>query len=86
MKTKVNLPNNFTVDETIKCSGGWLVPAYSMPANPEDLVIQRILVRHGVTRDLADLLLEDIRVALHHFDVHPVQVPLSEEEAGGFKH
>ena len=26
---------------------GWHVPAYSMPANREDLVIQRILIRHG---------------------------------------
>ena len=67
-------------------SRGWLVPAYSMPAHREDLVIQRILVRHGMSMDLADLLLEDMRRALEHFDVHPVQVPLSEEEAGGFKH
>ena len=29
---------------------GWLVPAYSMPPNREDLVIQRILVRHGFTQ------------------------------------
>jgi glutamate decarboxylase len=57
-----------------------------MPAHREDLVIQRILVRHGMSMDLADLLLEDMRRALEHFDVHPVQVPLSEEEAGGFKH
>ncbi|HJN71703.1 MAG TPA: glutamate decarboxylase [Phycisphaerales bacterium] len=67
-------------------SRGWLVPAYSMPAHREDLVIQRILVRHGMSMDLADLLLEDMRRALEHFDMHPVQVPLSEEEAGGFKH
>jgi glutamate decarboxylase len=39
---------------------GWQVPAYSMPPNREDLVIQRILVRHGVSRDLGDLLLGDI--------------------------
>ncbi len=36
-------------------SRGWQVPAYSMP-NREDLVIQRILVRHGVSRHLASLL------------------------------
>ena len=43
---------------------GWQVPAYSMPPNREDLVVQRILVRHGVSRDLGDLLLEDIRRSL----------------------
>ena len=29
---------------------GWLVPAYSMPPDREDLVIQRILIRHGFTK------------------------------------
>ena len=43
---------------------GWLVPAYSMPPNREDLVIQRILVRHGFTRDMADELLLEMQDAL----------------------
>ena len=37
-------------------SRGWQVPAYSLPANRQDLSIQRILVRHGVSRDLGSLL------------------------------
>ncbi|MBS1205072.1 MAG: glutamate decarboxylase [Proteobacteria bacterium] len=65
---------------------GWQVPAYSMPANREDLVIQRILVRHGVSRDLGCLLVEDMQRALRYFEAHPVSKPLSEEEAGGFNH
>jgi len=65
---------------------GWLVPAYSMPANREDLVVQRILVRHGFSRDLASLLMNDYRAALDHFKKHPVAKPLSAEEASGFKH
>ncbi len=40
---------------------GWLVPAYSMPANQQDMVVQRILVRHGFSRDLAGLLLDDLK-------------------------
>ena len=65
---------------------GWLVPAYTMPANREDLAIQRILVRQGFSRDLAELLMADYRDALSHFDRHPVSSPLTEEEAGGFSH
>jgi glutamate decarboxylase len=65
---------------------GWLVPAYTLPPNREDLAIQRILVKHGFSRDLASLLLEDYRDALEHFGLHPVSKPLSEEEAGGYKH
>jgi glutamate decarboxylase len=65
---------------------GWQVPAYSMPPNREDLVIQRILVRHGVSRDLADLLLDDIRRALALFEKHPISKSLTEAEAGGYNH
>jgi len=65
---------------------GWQVPAYSMPPNREDLVIQRILVRHGVSRDLGEMLLKDIRRCLEYFKRNPVSQPLTEKEAGGYKH
>jgi len=65
---------------------GWQVPAYSMPPNREDLVIQRILVRHGVSRDLGEMLLKDIRRCLEYFKRNPVSLPLTEKEAGGYKH
>jgi glutamate decarboxylase len=52
---------------------GWLVPAYSMPPSREDLVIQRILIRHGFTREMADTLLEEMGNALDHFAQHPPQ-------------
>ena len=67
-------------------SRGWQVPAYSMPANRQDLVIQRILVRHGVTRDLASLLLEDFRRAIDYFASRPSVVPATQGESGGFHH
>ena len=65
---------------------GWQVPAYSLPANREYLSIQRILVRHGVSRDLASLLLDNMRDALDHFKRHPVHAALTEQEASGFHH
>ncbi|MDQ7032089.1 MAG: glutamate decarboxylase [Desulfonauticus sp.] len=65
---------------------GWQVPAYSMPANRTDLVVQRILVRHGVSLDLADLLIKDMQRCLDYFNNHPVQKSLTEQEAGGYKH
>ncbi|MFD1198085.1 glutamate decarboxylase [Brucella gallinifaecis] len=67
-------------------SRGWQVPAYSMPAHREDLVVQRILVRHGVSRDLANLLVGDMKRAVDYFEKHPVSKPLTSEEAGGFNH
>ena len=65
---------------------GWQVPAYSMPPNRTDLVVQRILVRHGVSKDLGDLLIKDIERCLAYFERNPVVVPLTEKEAGGYKH
>ena len=57
-----------------------------LPANREDLVVQRILVRHGVSRDLAVLLLDDMRRTLAFFERHPIHASLSAEEASSFKH
>jgi glutamate decarboxylase len=65
---------------------GWLVPAYTMPPERTDLAVQRILVRHGFSRDLADLLLDDYRDGLAHLSRHPVSTPLTEAEAGSFHH
>lgn len=65
---------------------GWQVPAYSLPENVTDVVIQRILVRQGFSRDMADLLLQDFQRAIEHFAAHPVTVSVTEKEAGGFKH
>ena len=50
---------------------GWQVPAYSMPAHREDLVVMRILIKHGFSRDMADLLLADVKRAMDHFARHP---------------
>ncbi len=65
---------------------GWQVPAYSMPENREDLVVQRILVRNGVSRDLITLLVEDFKQAVAHFDKHPVTSPLTASEGTGYHH
>ena len=47
---------------------GWMVPAYTMPKDIEDLVVMRVVVRQGLTRDMADMLLTDIRNAVAEFD------------------
>jgi glutamate decarboxylase len=65
---------------------GWLVPAYTMPADLHHLAVQRILVRQGFSHDLAGLLMDDYRASLEHFDAHPVTSPLTEREAGTFNH
>jgi glutamate decarboxylase len=41
--------------------GGWLVPAYSFPKNLEHMSVLRIVVRSGMTPEMADLLLKELR-------------------------
>jgi len=65
---------------------GWQVPAYTLTGSADDIAVQRILVRLGVSRDMASLLLEDFRDAVGHFRKHPVTVPMSKEESSGFNH
>jgi glutamate decarboxylase len=45
---------------------GWQVPAYSFPADREDLSVLRIVCRNGFSHDLAELLLADLTAAVHH--------------------
>jgi glutamate decarboxylase len=40
---------------------GWLVPAYTFPANLTEVAVMRIVVRNGFSMDLAGLLLDDLR-------------------------
>jgi glutamate decarboxylase len=65
---------------------GWQVPAYTLTGAASDIAVQRILVRLGVSQDMASLLLSDFRAAVAHFTRHPVTVPMSKEESSGFSH
>ena len=40
----------------------------------------RVMIRQGVSRDMAGLLVDDIRRAIEHFDKHPITVPMTQRE------
>ena len=65
---------------------GWLVPAYPMADAMSDLVLQRIVVKVGLSRDLASALLADIRGEVEFLD--SLQAPLPREAGAGthFRH
>ena len=77
---------NFTVfdlSERLR-DRGWLVPAYTFPKNREDLAALRIVVKEGFSRDMADLLLNDIQRHLQFFASQPGYHPGPAKS--GFKH
>ncbi|TCO23527.1 glutamate decarboxylase [Kribbella steppae] len=64
---------------------GWLVPAYTMPPNREDLVVLRVVVRNGFSHDMAELFLRDVRVAVDWLDGLVAPMP-QEKSPAGFHH
>jgi glutamate decarboxylase len=47
---------------------GWQVPAYTFPANREDLAVLRIVCRNGFSHDLAELLLDHLSTSVEELD------------------
>jgi glutamate decarboxylase len=67
---------------------GWLVPAYTFPANMQDTAVLRIVVRNGFSRDMAGLLLDDLRTQVAALAAAPQPpVPLLPEgQRSAFAH
>jgi len=65
---------------------GWQVAAYTMPPNIADVVVMRVLIRHGFSRDMADLLLADTRRSIEHLQKHRPNTPLLASESASFTH
>lgn len=65
---------------------GWQVAAYTMPPNLTDVVVMRVLVRHGFSRDMADLLLEDTKRSIDYLLKHAPSRPLTASEGTTFTH
>ena len=47
---------------------GWIVPAYTLAPDADDVHVLRVVVRESLTRDLADLLIEDVERAHQRLD------------------
>jgi glutamate decarboxylase len=43
---------------------GWIVPAYTLPANAEQVEVLRIVVKENFSRDMAELFTADMRSAV----------------------
>jgi glutamate decarboxylase len=63
---------------------GWLVPAYTFPANREDLAVLRVVVRNGFTHDLADAFFADLEASLPRLRAQ--SKPVRGVESASFSH
>src|SRR3954470_24434541 len=64
---------------------GWQVPAYTFPEHRTDLAALRVVVRQGVSHDLADMLLNDLKRQLPRLQNQPEPVHDS-STASSFHH
>jgi len=65
---------------------GWQVPAYPLPDNMSDTTVQRIVVRNGVSLDLADYLLENIRDAVAFLESLTSPMPREHRTTKSYHH
>jgi glutamate decarboxylase len=66
---------------------GWLVPAYTFPENREDLSVLRVVVRAGMTNDMAELFLADLRKQTTALEALDSPLPSRDpEDTQGFSH
>lgn len=62
------------------------MPAYTLPPDQQKVTVQRIIVRHGLSVDMADLLLNDFRSALTKLESRPPSRSLDRDEGTSYNH
>ncbi|NOY13015.1 MAG: glutamate decarboxylase, partial [Deltaproteobacteria bacterium] len=83
LKDEVNTYSPFDISDKLR-EFGWQVPAYTMPEHAEEVAVLRIVIREGFSRDMADMLLDDIRKVVTCFENRPGHNP--KKSAPQFKH
>ncbi|KAF8378854.1 hypothetical protein HHK36_030203 [Tetracentron sinense] len=53
---------------------GWIVPAYTMPADAQHVTVLRVVIREDFSRTLAERLILDIQKVLHDLDTLPAKL------------
>jgi glutamate decarboxylase len=76
--------NLFDLSDRLRMHG-WLVPAYPMPDDLAAITVQRIVVRNGLSRDLAGSLLGDIETEVTYLEALAAPIP-SPDRPRGYHH
>jgi len=76
----------YDVSEALRARG-WLVPAYPMPPDLQDISVLRIVVRNGMSRDLAGILMDDLKACVERLERRGGAPPAdSQDEKAAFHH
>jgi glutamate decarboxylase len=61
---------------------GWIVPAYTMPPDAEEIAVLRIVVREGFSMDMAANFIDDVKRLLAELEKHPVKKTKDVDQEG----
>lgn len=68
-----NRHDEFEISNMLK-RFGWIVPAYTMPADAQHVTVLRVVIREDFSRTLAERLVLDITNVLNHLDTLPAKL------------
>ena len=85
LKSDVSNYTVFDVSDRLR-ERGWLVPAYTFPANREDLSVLRIVVRAGMSHEMGELLLRDLRAQTAELESLTAPLPDGRRQVSAFAH
>ena len=75
----------FDISENLR-RFGWIVPAYTMPADAEHVAVLRVVIREDFGRSLLERLVGDVLKILRELDAcatHAVRVATAAGQSGG---
>jgi glutamate decarboxylase len=85
LKPEVKNYTVFDVSASLR-ERGWQVPAYTFPENRQDLAVLRIVVRAGMTHDMIDLFLDDLRDHIKRLEALNKPLPSGLTHDAAFAH
>ncbi|KAJ9141603.1 hypothetical protein P3X46_032115 [Hevea brasiliensis] len=62
---------------------GWIIPAYTMPADAKHIAVLRVVVREDFSRSLAERLSSNIEQVLEEMDSLPIRTSTKSATASG---
>ncbi|MFI3243414.1 MAG: glutamate decarboxylase [Akkermansia sp.] len=75
----------YELSDRLRMRGGQ-VPAYSLPADVEDMVVMRVMIRQGFSMDMANLLMSDVARAMDFLASRAAGQGARAEDIMSFKH
>ncbi|WP_414040398.1 glutamate decarboxylase [Acidithiobacillus sp. M4-SHS-6] len=69
----------FDISERLRIHG-WQVPAYTLPEHAEKIAVLRLVIREGFSRDMAGLLLQDIKNTITGLEASPPATQKSDDQ------